>query len=81
MPYLKSLSKFRDTVRELARSKQDHKEFLKLCDHLRDVELPELGVQLDDQDDGEALVKLVGKEQVTLLREEKRKVVYIKEVV
>lgn len=38
---------------------EDPKEILKLCDQLRDSELPKLGIQVEDRDDGIALVKLV----------------------
>lgn len=46
---IRQLSAFRDKVRQLALEKKDFKEYLKICDELRDVQLPELGVILDDQ--------------------------------
>lgn len=51
MPYLRSLSTFRDGVRRLAMAKGDDalKEILALCDTLRDTDLVPLGVALDDQ--------------------------------
>jgi len=73
MPYVRTLSRFRDAVRDLARSDKPPKDLLMLCDKLRDVELPELGVLMDDQDDGRALVKLVGKQEIERIKEEKRK--------
>ena len=71
MPYLRSLSTFRDGVRSLARSNAPASDILALCDRLRDEELVELGVALDDQDDGRALVKLVPRDVLVRAREEK----------
>lgn len=42
-----------------------------LSDKLRDVDLVELGVSLDDQEDGKALVKLVDKNELIKAREAK----------
>lgn len=50
MPYLDVLSKFRDSVRGFAKEQKTHTEFLALSDKLRDDELVELGVLLDDQE-------------------------------
>ncbi|CAG8433398.1 8116_t:CDS:10 [Ambispora gerdemannii] len=71
MPYLRVLSSFRDNVRELARQERAHLEFLTLSDKLRDIDLVELGVSLDDREDGKALVKLVDKEELIKAREAK----------
>lgn len=71
MPYLQTLSTFRDQVRTGARNKVEHTEFLKLCDDLRDNQLVELSVSLDDQEDGIALVKLVPREELIQAREKK----------
>ncbi|KAF7728406.1 hypothetical protein EC973_006214 [Apophysomyces ossiformis] len=71
MPYLHALSSFRDRVRWLARNKRQPKEFLDLCDKVRDVQLVDLGVSLDDQEDGSALVKLVPREELIKAREKK----------
>jgi cysteinyl-tRNA synthetase len=51
MPYLRTLSSFRDGVRALAMTKGDDalKNILALCDSLRDTDLVPLGVALDDQ--------------------------------
>lgn len=49
MPYLSALSTFRDQVRKLAIAKADPAEILELTDRLRDYEMAELGVALDDQ--------------------------------
>ncbi|KAL7752133.1 cysteinyl-tRNA synthetase [Sorochytrium milnesiophthora] len=72
MPYLHTLSRFRDEVREGARAKKEPSFFLSLSDRVRDVDLVDLGVSLDDRDDGKALVKLVDKELLLQQREEKR---------
>ena len=52
MPYLRTLSSFRDGVRKVAIAKGDTalKDILALCDKLRDVDLVPLGVALDDQE-------------------------------
>jgi cysteinyl-tRNA synthetase len=73
LPYLRVLSGFRDNVRDLARQGKSHSEFLTLSDKLRDVDLVELGVSLDDQEDGKALVKLVDKNELIKARETKLK--------
>ncbi|KAG9309224.1 cysteinyl-tRNA ligase [Chiua virens] len=74
LPYLRALSSFRDGVRQLAIAKRDDslKEILKLCDRLRDENLVPLGVALDDQEDGKALVKLVRPSELIKARDEKR---------
>ncbi|KAH9858884.1 tRNA synthetases class I (C) catalytic domain-containing protein [Lenzites betulinus] len=80
MPYLRTLSSFRDGVRKLAIAKGDSalKDILTLSDKLRDVDLVPLGVALDDQEDGKALVKLVSPEELVKAREEKRALVEAK---
>ncbi|KAF8160698.1 tRNA synthetases class I (C) catalytic domain-containing protein [Crassisporium funariophilum] len=74
MPYLRTLSSFRDNVRQLAMEKSETalKDILALCDKLRDADLVPLGVALDDQEDGKALVKLVSPAELIKAREEKR---------
>ncbi|CEP13696.1 hypothetical protein [Parasitella parasitica] len=71
MPYLQALSSFRDQVRNGARNKIEHAEFLKMCDSLRDNQMVDLSVSLDDQEDGVALVKLVPREELIQAREKK----------
>lgn len=46
LPYLSVLSKFRDEVRRHGRG---NTELMQLCDRLRDEDLVELGVAVDDQ--------------------------------
>ncbi|EIN11529.1 hypothetical protein PUNSTDRAFT_131692 [Punctularia strigosozonata HHB-11173 SS5] len=74
MPYLRTLSSFRDSVRQVAIANRENalKEILTLCDKLRDNDLVPLGVALDDQDDGKALVKLVNPADLIRARDEKR---------
>ncbi|KAG8901425.1 hypothetical protein FRB99_005313 [Tulasnella sp. 403] len=71
LPYLQALSTFRDNVRQLAIKQAPQKEILALCDKLRDEDLVPLGVALDDQEDGKALVKLVDPETLIRARDEK----------
>ncbi|CAE6436001.1 unnamed protein product [Rhizoctonia solani] len=71
MPYLRTLSGFRDSVRQLAMSGASAQDILTLCDKLRDIDLIPLGVALDDQDDGKALVKLVPPDVLLKARDEK----------
>ncbi|GAA5866886.1 hypothetical protein JCM8547_003907 [Rhodosporidiobolus lusitaniae] len=71
MPYLRALSGFRDQVRQLAMSGAPASEILALSDRLRDVDLVDLGVALDDQDDGKAMVKLVPPEVLRQARDAK----------
>lgn len=71
LPYARVLSAFRDQVRQLARSAAPHNELLKLADKLRDEDLIDLGVSLEDQDDGRALVKLVPPAQLHAARDAK----------
>ncbi|KAK7692221.1 hypothetical protein QCA50_003845 [Cerrena zonata] len=74
MPYIRTLSSFRDGVRKVAIAKGENalKDILALCDRLRDVDLVPLGVALDDVEDGKALVKLVPPSELIKAREEKR---------
>ncbi|XP_037087925.1 cysteine--tRNA ligase, cytoplasmic-like isoform X1 [Pollicipes pollicipes] len=65
MPYLDVLGRFRERVRQTARQHQVPSVLLE-CDRVRDEDLTELGVRLEDGG-GETVFKLVGRE--TLLRE------------
>ncbi|KAJ3751471.1 hypothetical protein DFH05DRAFT_1471576, partial [Lentinula detonsa] len=80
MPYLRTLSTFRDGVRRLAIDKGDSalKDILALCDKLRDEELIPVGVALDDQEDGKALVKLAPPSDLLKARDEKRAIALAK---
>ena len=66
MPYVKVLSTFRDNVRSQLRSASfDQKALLALCDTLRDVDLVDLGVAVEDRENSDtALIKLVDREML-----------------
>ncbi|XP_022114534.2 cysteine--tRNA ligase, cytoplasmic [Pieris rapae] len=72
MSYLEALSTFRGNVRDAART-AGATDVLALCDALRDVVLPELGVRLEDKPD-RTIVKLVSKEEIAREREEKKRI-------
>ena len=71
MPYVRVVSKARDEIRKLAPTSSSKKEILSLSDRIRDVELTNLGVYLDDRSDQGALIKFVSKEELLAQREEK----------
>lgn len=73
MPYLSILAEFRDKVRNQARNLKAT-EILKECDHIRDEILPNVGVRLEDKEDGTSAVKLVDKETLLKEREAKKRV-------
>ena len=50
MPFVRTLSSFRDGVRSLAMADGSSKDILALSDRLRDMDLVDLGVALDDQE-------------------------------
>lgn len=59
-PYVSVLSKFRDEVRTKAIDKAPYSEFLDATDRIRNFDLLELGVSLDDRGNGQAaLVKFL----------------------
>ncbi|KAJ1564305.1 hypothetical protein HK096_008667 [Nowakowskiella sp. JEL0078] len=70
-PFIRVFSSFRDNVRSLAQSRAESKEFLALSDKLRDEELFNLGIRLDDRDDGKALIKFIDPEILKRERDEK----------
>ncbi|KAJ3275281.1 hypothetical protein HDV01_001008 [Terramyces sp. JEL0728] len=71
LPVLQTMSTFRDNVRKLAQEKADPKDILAFCDKLRDEELAEHGISLEDREDGKALIKLVDKNILLQQRNEK----------
>jgi cysteinyl-tRNA synthetase len=73
MPYLRALSSFRDAVRNMALNKASHADLLALCDRLRDEDMLELGVVLDDREGGAALIKFGDPAQLIQERDEKRR--------
>lgn len=71
MPFLKTMAEFRGNVREQARQLKAV-EILRLCDDLRDEQLPNLGVRLEDRENGPAAIKLMSREVLLKEREQKR---------
>lgn len=69
--YLSTMAEFRDQIRELARN-QKAVDILKICDTFRDDVLPNLGVRLEDRENGPSAVKLVDRETLLKEREAKR---------
>lgn len=71
LPYVKCLSKFRDEVRNLAIGNADKKEYLNLTDRVRDVDLLDLNVAVDDRAGQGALVKFITSEERKTILEER----------
>lgn len=72
MPYLRGISRMRDELRRLAPSSPSKKQILSFSDKIRDVDLTNLGVYLDDRPDNQpSLIKFVSKEELMAQREEK----------
>lgn len=72
MPYLRAVSKIRDELRRIAPSSSTKKQILSLSDQIRDTDLTNLGVYLDDRpDDQGALIKFIPKEELLAQKEEK----------
>ncbi|RUS76609.1 hypothetical protein EGW08_015618 [Elysia chlorotica] len=70
MPHLSAFAAFRESVRTSAR-KEKAFDILRLCDEVRDVTLPELGVRLEDHEGAPPVIKLVSREVLLKEREEK----------
>jgi cysteinyl-tRNA synthetase len=62
VPYAEILSTFQQEVIVLSRQKSPAKEFLELCDNLRDVHLWNAGVYLEDRTNAPAMVRPVDAE-------------------
>ncbi|KAH3668692.1 hypothetical protein OGAPHI_002446 [Ogataea philodendri] len=74
LPYLKVLSNFRDLVRSSAIAKADYKVFLEATDTLRDKDLLNLNVSLDDRSGQGALVKFLNEtEKQELLNQQEER--------
>ncbi|KAJ1799281.1 cysteinyl-tRNA synthetase [Coemansia sp. RSA 2399] len=71
LPVATVLSNFRDAVRDIALAGGDKKALLSLCDKVRDTDLPDLGIIIDDHGDGRALVKFADPEQLQREREQR----------
>lgn len=75
MPFVKALSTFRDQVRSSAIAKEPYSVFLNATDKIRNADLLQLGVSLDDRTDGQpALIKfLSASEKEELIKFQKDK--------
>ncbi|KAI2793839.1 putative cysteine--tRNA ligase [Penicillium oxalicum] len=69
-PYANAVANFRDRVSSLKSSASIEKDILALCDRVRDVDLFDLGIYLEDRDNLPALVRPVTREMIQA-REEK----------
>ncbi|KAI4457327.1 cysteinyl-trna synthetase [Holotrichia oblita] len=72
LPYVTILAKFRDTIRDHAKTLKAN-DILKECDLLRDDILPFIGVRLEDREGEPSAVKLVDCNTLLREREAKRK--------
>lgn len=72
MPYLEILGNFREKVRNCAKTLKAN-EILQECDQLRDDILPNVGVRLEDSNEGACKVKLVNREELLKEKEIKKK--------
>jgi cysteinyl-tRNA synthetase len=61
-PYAEVASSFDEKLKELAEKKANAKEYLQLCDRLRDLDLFDLGIYLEDRTNQPALVRPVDAE-------------------
>ena len=62
VPYAEVLSTFQENLRDLAAKKAPTKDFLTLCDQLRDTHLWDLGIYLEDRENAPAMVRPVDAE-------------------
>ncbi|KAJ5099554.1 cysteine--tRNA ligase [Penicillium argentinense] len=69
-PYAEVLTNFRTKISSLQSSESAGKEVLALCDRVRDIDLFDLGIYLEDRDNLPALVRPVTREMIQA-REEK----------
>lgn len=72
LPYIRAVSRIRDEIRKLAPESPSKKEILAMSDQIRDEDLTNLGVYLDDRSDGQAaLIKFIPKAELLAAKEEK----------
>jgi cysteinyl-tRNA synthetase len=57
LPYEQVLSSFQNQVRDLSSKKAPAKDYLNLCDQLRDIHLWDLGIYLEDRENAPAMVR------------------------
>lgn len=71
-PYIRAISKVRDELRKLAPTSQAKKEILSFSDRIRDDDLTNIGVYLDDRGEGQsALPKFIPASELLAQKEEK----------
>lgn len=77
LPYLRAASRLRDELRAIVGSLEPKTKqaVLALSDRIRDYDLTDLGVQLDDQTDKPSLIKFVPAAKLIAAREEKNAMV------
>ena len=72
LPYLRNISRIRDELRTLAPTSPSKKQILTLSDQIRDNDLLNLGVYLDDRPDNQpALIKFIPASELLAQKEEK----------
>lgn len=72
LPYLRTISGIRDELRTLAPTSSSKKQILALSDQIRDSDLLNLGVYLDDRPDNQpALIKFIPAAELLAQKEEK----------
>ncbi|KAK1759911.1 hypothetical protein QBC47DRAFT_357730 [Echria macrotheca] len=77
LPYLRATSRLRDELRSTVSTSsatlapKTKQAILSLSDRIRDYDLTDLGVQLDDRTDGPSLIKFVPAARLIAAREEK----------
>ncbi|PQE21779.1 hypothetical protein CJF30_00010990 [Rutstroemia sp. NJR-2017a BBW] len=72
LPYIRAIAKTRHELRKVAATSEHKKQILSLSDRIRDTDLTNLGVYLDDRpNDQESLIKFIPKEELLAQKEEK----------
>ncbi|KAH3687815.1 hypothetical protein WICPIJ_001190 [Wickerhamomyces pijperi] len=75
LPFVKTLSSYRDQIRHAAINKAPYSDFLIASDRIRDQDLLQLGVSLDDRNDQPAIYKILSdREKEELIKQLKEKV-------
>jgi cysteinyl-tRNA synthetase len=62
VPYAEVLSTFQENLKDLAGKKAPAKDYLALCDRLRDLDLWDLGIYLEDRENAPAMVRPIDAE-------------------
>ncbi|KAJ9658850.1 cysteinyl-tRNA synthetase [Coniosporium apollinis] len=69
IPYAEALSQFQEDVSALAAKEAPARDYLSLCDQLRDIRLWDLGIYLEDREAQPAMIRPVDRELVAARRE------------